>query len=118
MSKALMNLLLTVVMGILVGCDEKPISVVQEQEGSEKEVLLKYDAANVVTLGNHSYIQVNRDWRPADCPYTILKILDCFEKTHPELEVISWHIEKQQDSKTTSDYTFGIWVDHRPRTPK
>ncbi|GEM_PF-5027613 len=79
---------------------------------------LVYD--HTMTLGNHSYVPINRSGRPADNVEFVLKTLKEFEDAHPELEIVNKQIEKQQRSGQgsiypASDYIFGIWVDTRPR---
>lgn len=74
---------------------------------------VSYDMSLVITVGNRSYIPINEFGKPGDDPSSILFILEAFEDTHPELEVIGWEIDKQQRAHYTSPKIFGIWVDHR-----
>mgnify|MGYP001585026662 CR=1 FL=1 len=90
-----------------VGCSKGP-SVV-------KKTAFTYDWSQVVTVGNHSFIPlpIKHD---KDNPGIVLRVLDDFEKNHPDLEVTSWRISQgfliSADNAGKAD---GLWVDHRPR---
>ncbi len=77
-----------------------------------------YDLSVVITVGNRSWIPINRNSRPADDPSFVLHIVKAFEDAHPELEVIpgGWKIEKDQDALGSRNYFYGIWIDHRPKS--
>lgn len=96
---------------LVVGCGggSKPVSAVKALPADA------YDMSVVVTVGNHSYIPINLDGRPDQQVGVILGTLQAFESTHPNLEVTGWQIEKEQRAYNTSDYIFGMWVDHRPK---
>ena len=70
-----------------------------------------------ITVGNHAYLPINIDGRPDDHVREILRTLESFEQKHPELEIISWNIEKQQNALATPAYIRGIWVSTRPKRP-
>lgn len=73
------------------------------------------EQGKTMTVGNSSYIEVQRRGTPDSMQHIILGLLAKFEKDHPELEVTSFNIEKQQVAHVTGSYTFGIWVRHKPR---
>lgn len=73
-----------------------------------------FKKATPVTIGNHTYIRMDIVEYPDKCTTVILGMLMLFEQEHPELEVISWSIEKRFNSV----YMGGLWVNHRPRTDK
>jgi len=75
----------------------------------------QYDLSVAVTVGNHTYIPLNIYGRPDDHLPEILGVLDAFEKRHPDLEVTSWNLLRDQQAFTTSPYIYGIWINHRPR---
>jgi len=69
------------------------------------------------TIGNHSYISLKLDGRADEHIDEILKTLDEFEKSHPDQEVTDWHLLNAQDAPLVDAYVFGIFIDHKPRTP-
>ncbi|MEK7640413.1 MAG: hypothetical protein AAB389_00240 [Patescibacteria group bacterium] len=92
----------------LIGCDPgaKPVSVMKEGQ-------TQYDMTVCVTSGNNSYIPLNFSRaRTSEKVSEILGALRAFELTHPDLEVISWSVEEQEDGPKWSDVD-GIWVHHR-----
>ncbi len=108
-----------VVAFVVVGCDEGPKPVSALKEGDTV-----YDMTVCVTNGNNSYIPLNfYHVRADEKAAEVLGVLTAFEKAHPDLEVVSWQIEKQQAAKGASSKIFGIWVHHRkikltPEDPK
>ncbi len=95
----------------LVSCAGEKPSVV-----NPSTTQVAYDFSAVVTVGNRSFIPINKVGKPSDNPSLILNILKEFEKEHPGIEIVDWKIEKEQDSYSASDKIFGIWVDHRPKS--
>lgn len=68
------------------------------------------------TTGNNSFIPLWFQHRsPSDKIPEILAALADFEAAHPELEVISWQVEKEQHAHMIVPTVFGIWVHHRKR---
>lgn len=86
-----------------------------KEETKTVKAEIEIDFSEVITVGNHSYIPLNiHDARPADRTHDILVILDKFEKIHPELEITSWSIEKQEGVYMPG-HIFGLWVNHCPK---
>ena len=67
----------------------------------------------MVTKGNNSWIPLDLDGTPARYSSEILAVMEVFEKTNPDLEVISWTVEKRQRAYTIDPHVYGIWVHHR-----
>lgn len=84
-----------------IGCDV----TVKKSQPQESEL----------TIGNNSFITIADNINPGDNPALILNAVKHFEDNHPQLEIISWNLEKRQTAYITSAYTYGIWVHHRPR---
>ena len=82
-----------------------------------------------ITVGNHSYVCVfeknagnyinkNSYGRlPLEEATKLLKIIDKFEKEHPELQITNWHAEYLQIEGGSTSIQ-GIWIDHEPKTVK
>lgn len=68
-----------------------------------------------VTIGNHTYLPLNIDGDPSQHVQEILLIVDAFEKAHPEWEITSWNLEGAHSTYARLAYTYGIWIDHRPK---
>ncbi|MDP3999137.1 MAG: hypothetical protein Q8P76_00905 [bacterium] len=105
-----------IAMTLTTGCNknESAPSVIQNETKTVTQPKINFNVA--ITVGNHTYLPLNLDRRrPADVANVILTILDTFEKTHPNLKVTNWHIEKNQLAYTTGAYIFGLWIDHEPR---
>lgn len=67
------------------------------------------------TIGNFSYIPLERRESAHNLRSVILNLLDKFEKDHC-FRVVSYSVEKQYNSYARPyDSTFGIWVTHEPR---
>ncbi len=75
----------------------------------------------VLTVGNHSYIFLDRPGRPnkRDNVRFILDLLKDFELNHEHLTVTGWRLEvKGQDGMASSPAMIcGLWVDHE-KAPK
>lgn len=76
----------------------------------------EFRAGNLVTIGDSSYIPLNIEGRTVFQVLPILGALDAFRQIHPELEVTSWSVEKDQEAHSTPATLYGIWVNHRLRT--
>jgi hypothetical protein len=108
---------------LLVGADDcgpPQTAVVDENQAVEKtadgsDKIYLFNPKVGVTVGNHSYIYINKDGKPGEKAEMILLLLDSFEKAHPELEVTGWKIDKQPQAYGTPSFIFGMWIDHRPR---
>lgn len=74
----------------------------------------RYDWSKVNNSGNHSYIPLDIEGRPADHTGEILNALTSYEVEHPNLRVTNWWIEKQ-GTGGGYDKVRGLWVDHLPR---
>ena len=80
------------------------------------------------TVGNHSYIDVFEktaggyiDKGPYDRLHLkevvkLLKIIDKFEKEHPELKIINWRAEYLSNEGCNKSIQ-GLWIDHQARVP-
>lgn len=97
---------------LLSACEPEPKPTVLQPPPTSVE---RYDLSVVRTIGNHSYMPLNIQGTPADHIDEILGALQTFEKNHPELEVVGWWVEKHQVAFRTSNYIYGLWVDHRPK---
>ncbi len=104
--------LLALVTLISVGCEENAAS----KQSVLKQGPTKYDVSGVVTRGNFSFIPIYvLDFRfdPKGGSALVLGALEAFEMAHPELEIISWSIQKE--SCDGADVVLGVWVYHRKR---
>lgn len=72
------------------------------------------DFSKTKTIGNHSYLPINRVGSPDDMIFDILAVLAAFEKSHPDIKVTGWAIEKQQQARDTIPRVFGLWINHEP----
>jgi hypothetical protein len=99
---------------LLAGCSDeaKNPSVFSETTTISTE---KINLEVGITIGNHSYLPINVYANPDKYARAILQLLDAFEKEHPELEITSWDIERNQKAANASEYIWGVWVDHRPK---
>lgn len=91
---------------LFVACGAGP-SVVNP--GDEFEPI---DLSFVTTDGNRSYIPINSNSvEPASADYSsfIFGILNEFEDSNPDLQIIYWRTEREDF------YTYGIWIDHKPK---
>lgn len=71
---------------------------------------------NQKTVGNHSYVRIGVYKNPDEYSSQILAILEEFERFNPDKDVVDWKIEKQQETYgITSNYIFGLWIDHKPK---
>lgn len=104
-------ILALVIVGLFIGCSSDESSSVI----NPKTTLVSYDLSVVITVGDRSYIPINKKGEPADNPSEILLILKAFEDIHPELEIVDWKIESRQRTHGATPRIFGIWVDHKPK---
>ncbi|MCK6463105.1 MAG: hypothetical protein L6Q29_04815 [Candidatus Pacebacteria bacterium] len=75
-----------------------------------------FSIVSIKTVGNHSYVVINKDGRPSDRPVEILEILSDFERLNPDKEITGWSIEKQQTAYGfVYNYIYGLWIDHKPK---
>lgn len=95
----------------LAGCYEEPPSVIKP---TENQIML--NSSNVTTVGNNSWIAVNKAGVVTENARLILVIIDTFEKAHPELFILNYEIESRHLSYGGFPQIFGIWVHHRPKT--
>lgn len=93
-----------------IGCSNSDPKAVVVNAQNEIEV----DLSVVTTIGNHTYVPINLAGKPSEKIREILTALRVFEEDHPELEVLSFHMEKQQDAHGIAPEIFGIWITHRP----
>jgi hypothetical protein len=99
----------------MAGCSSGPAgeSVLKDALETPSAKTINLEIAD--TVGNHTYIPINIDGSPADNEHLILKIIEAFEKSHPELKVTFWSPQGRENSYLRSSYTFGLWVNHEPR---
>lgn len=85
---------------------------------------VSYDMSSVYTKGNFSYIPINMrldfsginpDPRNKVIP-RVINVLNAFEKSHPELEITGWELDKWED--TDRVIVDGIWVSHKAKEPQ
>lgn len=62
-----------------------------------------------------TWLPLNIYDEPDDQVKTIFAVLDSFELAHPNWEIKSWQIEKQQNAHGTPAIIFGLWIEHRPK---
>ncbi len=120
-TSVMMVLIITTAVLFLVSCGGNEPGAIRTDKPSAIRTVgatlqAQYDLSVVVTVGNHSYVPLNIDGEAKDNVQNILGALDAFEKAHPELEVTSWSLLSRQASYSTYGYTYGIWVNHRPRS--
>jgi|GEM_PF-2637303 len=70
---------------------------------------------DTLTIGNNSYVPINEYAIPGKNPALILNTVKHFENTHPQLEIISWSIDKEQRAYVTARFVYGIFIHHRPK---
>ena len=68
----------------------------------------------VKTLGNFSYIPLNLEGRADKNERYILTALDVFE-TSSGFEIVSFQVEKKDDTYNRQPFTYGIFVHHKPK---
>ena len=105
-----------VVLG-LSGCekwDQKP-SAFSPAIAPTVQTTESFNLTVAVTTGNHTYIPINRFGDPAEYVHNILGLVEAFEQKHPELEVTSFQMEKNQSGYATSAFIYGLWLHHRPK---
>lgn len=73
------------------------------------------------TMGNHSYVRLNVKGHADDHIEEILEALNGFERQRPDLEITGWSLLHRELTYTTgvdtSPRIYGIFIDHKPRTP-
>jgi len=84
-------------------------------ETKRVEILVNNIVSSAKTEGNHSYIRINIAEPPGDISAIIFKVENEFEKKHPELEVYNWQIISRTYTPGQTDFTYGIFADHRPK---
>lgn len=98
----------TVVFVLLVFCSHAVMA---------NDVNKLFNQFDVKTVGNHSYIRIGVHKNPDEYSSQILVILEEFEKSNPDKDVVAWKVEKQQKTYScfTTDYIFGLWIDHKSK---
>ena len=77
-------------------------------------IVLRYDLSRIETIGNHTYIPINKGGTPALWRKDILALLSEFEQSRTNLRVTNWGVEKNQAAHMTYAFVFGLWIDHEP----
>ncbi|MDI6778414.1 MAG: hypothetical protein QMD77_04470 [Patescibacteria group bacterium] len=98
---------------LMLGCSDsapKPMSVVKTME-----TLRVIDLKQVETIGNNSWIPIDKHGTPTLHRRLILQILEQFESANHHLEVISWTIDNKPYSYLVNPWVYGIWVHHRSK---
>lgn len=88
---------------------------IQKTEAKRVEILVNNIVSSAKTEGNHSYIQINIAEPLGDIFTIISKVKNEFEKKHPELEIYNWQIIVRTYAPGQTNFTYGIFVDHRPK---
>ncbi len=110
----LVVLLFIAVIFIIIACSGNaksgPSVLVENvvEKGSEPN----YDFGIVTTVGNYSYIPLNVYGSGEEHVSKILAVLDAFEKSHTQFEVISWNLQEQPRGYGVYPQLYGIWVHH------
>ncbi len=117
MKKATLVLIMMVTMLGLTGCpppNDGPTASVIKNVATEKQIV--FDASNVTTVGNNSYIAINQktNYEYFENPRLCLDIMNEFETSHPEVIVKDYKIEVRYYEHRT-DRLLGIWVHHQPK---
>lgn len=77
----------------------------------------KTDLDCAIAVSNHTYIPLNIGGRSDVRIWDVLDDLTAFEKAHPNIKITNWRIEKHQYPEyRLTKVTFGLWVDHEPRS--
>ena len=108
--------IIVVVLFVVMGCEKSGPSVFDQaviEQTPPVEQSLSW--STVTTIGNHSYLPINKYGTPYDYRVEILQVLGEFEKQHLEFQVTSWSVDKQQAAHGVSSYIYGLWIDHKPR---
>ena len=74
----------------------------------------KHATNAMVTKGNYSWVRLNLEGSIDQHSNTILGVMETFEKANPDLEVIGWSLQ-EQNNHFNDFYFYGIWVHHRKR---
>lgn len=99
------------------GCEEIPSpnvgpSVIQGKVEVKETQAINF--SSVTTVGNRSYVPLNLMGNAAKNHQTILNILKKFED-EKKVEITNWKISDRQFAHTTQEFTYGLWIDHKPR---
>lgn len=74
-----------------------------------------FNSAAIITIGNHSYLPINKEGQPSEMVSEILQIISSFETAHPELVVENWSVEKRQSAHVVTPKVYGLWINHHKR---
>ena len=74
----------------------------------------RFDFTKVSTTGNRSYIPLTMNGTPYEHRQLILDVLYAFEGPETNRHIVSWAFDFHQNTSSSNDYIYGIWVDHRP----
>ena len=88
--------------------------VIFPKDSKAQSDFVKQRVANATTVGNNTYIKLGLRDNPGNKALTILWIIKNFEERNPKLEVVSWKIEKQQFTRDSFEFIFGIFIQHKP----
>jgi hypothetical protein len=113
MKKMLVAILIVITLIPCSGCRKKDESTSVIQNNT---TITEINLSTVKTKGNRSYIPLNLAGRPSDNVDLILSVLDKFEKENADKKVTTSKFSEQQNGYLVNPFTFGIWVDHEPRT--
>ena len=101
---------------LVTGCSQEQEKKVSVMSGVNRPAPTEsFNMDVVTTIGNYSYIPINKDYTPPDKIVEILGVVDAFEKKHPALEVKHWVLDDRQNGYRMHSYIYGIWVTHRPK---
>jgi hypothetical protein len=92
---------------------EGEASVVREVKKAAPIESIEFDFKEAKTKGNHTFLPLPLQKGVAGVHHEIiLEVLDKWERTHPELEMVDWDPES-----SSAGTTLGLWIYHRPRDP-
>lgn len=96
----------------MAACESDKTVITVTQETNEFAVSLD----NVITQGNFTYIPIRKNCYLEECAKYALAALNLFEKKHPELEILSYNVDKTPAISDGQYVIFeAIWVYHKPK---
>lgn len=98
-----------ILLSLLSGCDD----ITEPSVFDKQSISVTYQFDIVETVGNLSYIPINKSGIYQDMIKDILKMLDEFAKQR-EIFIISYNVEKKHDAHEFPPAVLGVWVTHIP----
>ena len=102
---------------LIVGFVTSAINVTRKglDKRSGKETPQIAVTAEVITVGNNSFIPLKLDGSPDKNMVPILQALAEFESKNPEKVILDKNLIWQQEASGTRAYVFGLLVHHKPK---